>query len=436
MRGVGRGRRRSAGTILLALLLGACGTTEALVTPSLQPVVSATATAGDAPSPSPAPSRTASSTPGPSVASPGSSLTLHGIQALLVAQLTSAVRRLHLPGVQASVLLADGESWSGAAGIADQATGRPMGTADVFDVGSITKTFVAAAVMRLVEGGMLRLDDPLSRWLPAYPGAASITLRELLAHTSGLADYFANEHLLTSLGARKGAVWQPDALLPFVGKPIFPPGRGWYYSNTDYLLLGDVIEAVTGQRLEAVLRDEFLAPLGLRATALQGGTASAPAPALGPLAQPYQRLPGPKVVFRAIGDGSGYLPFRSLATALGAAGSMVSTSTDVARWGAGLYGGQVVSPASLAAMEDTSISTPYDPRFIYGLGTQRLSIDTFTSFGHGGACSGYRAALRYFPILGASIAVLTNIDGPDPDRVVADLVTILTAPRPGGRIRL
>jgi hypothetical protein len=85
-------------------------------------------------------------------------------------------------------------------------------------------------------------------------------------------------------------------------------------------------------------------------------------------------------------------------------------------------------------MEDTSISAPWKPRFSYGLGTQRLTIDGFTSYGHGGACSGYRAALRYFPLLGASIAVLINIDGPDPDALVAQLVALITAP-PGGPAR-
>ncbi|MFI5262540.1 MAG: hypothetical protein ACHQZR_08305, partial [Candidatus Limnocylindrales bacterium] len=86
------------------------------------------------------------------------------------------------------------------------------------------------------------------------------------------------------------------------------------------------------------------------------------------------------------------------------------------------------------AMEDTAISASYHPAFDYGLGTQALAIDTFPSYGHGGACSGYRADLRYLPELGASIAVLTNIDGPDPDRVVAALVAVLSARR-GGPVR-
>lgn len=443
--GAERGLRvRVTAVMLLIALLSAGCTSGPVATPSLEPVATASSpsitppVAGPGSSGSPAPSGTPvpSASPAPSSTPTGLALDgplpqLTGLGGQLQAQLAAAVRRLHTPGVQATVLLSDGASWSGAAGLADVAAGRAMTTADIFDVGSITKTFVAAEVMSLAEAGTVHLDDPLSRWLPAYPGAAAITLRELLAHTSGLADYLANEHLLIHLGAAPRTPWQPAALLAYVGKPLFPPGKGWSYSNTNYLLLGEVIKAASGRDVEDELADRFLKPLALRSTALQSGTTVAPAPALGLVAHPYGRAAGTKVVYKDLADGTGYLPFTSLATSLDAAGSLVSTSADLARWGAGLYGGSVLTAASLQAMEDTSISAPYKPRFTYGLGTQRLTLDGFTSYGHGGACSGYRAALRYFPVLGASIAVLTNIDGPDPDTIVAQLVTLITAPRGG-----
>jgi D-alanyl-D-alanine carboxypeptidase len=422
-----------------AVAAAGCASTP-VVTPSLQPVATGaspgppagSATPSGAPAPSPSPT---TSPPPTGLATDGPLPTLAGLSGALQGQLAAAVRLLHIPGAQATILLSDGQAWSGAAGFADVTARRPMTTTDVFDVGSVTKTFVAADVMRLAEAGSLGLDDPLSRWLPTYPGAADITLRELLAHTSGVADYLANEHLLIQLGADPQAAWQPAALLRYVGKPVFPPGTGWVYSNTDYLLLGQVVDAVTGRTVGAELAGALFSPLGLRASGLQSGATAAPAPALGPAARPYDRVAGSKSRFKDLGDGTGYLPFTSLATALDAAGSLVSTSSDLARWGADLYGGAVLAPASLQEMEDTSISTPYKPRFIYGLGTQRLTLDGFTTFGHGGACSGYRTALRYFPTLGASVAVLTNIDGPDPDAIVAQLVALITAPR-GGPVRL
>ena len=444
---IGRAKRRAparvtAAVLLLGLASAACASAP-VVTPSLEPIVTASVAASPSPgSPGTSASPEPTVTPGPSASptptvrpaglSPDGPLPqLTGLAAQLQAQLAAAVKRLHIPGVQATVLLSDGASWSGAAGLADIAVGRAMTTSDVFDVGSITKTFVGAEVLRLADAGTLHLDDPLSRWLPAYPGAAAITVRELLAHTSGLADYFANEKLLIHLGAAPRTPWQPAALLPYVGKPLFPPGKGWYYSNTNYLLLGEVIQAATGRDVGDELAAGFLGPLTLHSTALQSGTTTAPAPALGPLAHPYERLAAPKVAFKDLADGTGYLPFTSLATSLDAAGSLVSTSADLAHWWADLYGGSLLTAASLQAMEDTSISAPWKPRFTYGLGTQRLTIDGFTSFGHGGACSGYRAALRYFPLLGASIAVLTNIDGPDPDAIVAQLVALITAPGGG-----
>lgn len=430
--------RLTAVGLLLGLASAGCASTP-VTTPSLEPVVTAslpasTSAAPATPPPTASPVPTASPAPSvrPAGLSPDGPLPqLTGRAAALQAQLTAAVKRLHIPGVQATVLLSDGTSWSGAAGLADMAAGRTMTTSDVFDVGSITKTFVGAEIMRLVAAGTVHLEDPLLRWLPAYPGGAAITLRELLAHTSGLADYFGNEKLLIRLGASKRTPWQPAALLPYVGKPLFPPGKGWYYSNTNYLILGEVIQAATGRSVGDELSSRFLEPLALHSTALQSGTAAAPAPSLGPLALPYERIAAAKVAFKPLADGTGYLPFTSLATSLDAAGSLVSTSTDLAHWGADLYGGSVLTASSLQAMEDTSISAPWKPRFVYGLGTQRLTIDGFTSYGHGGACSGYRAALRYFPLLGASIAVLTNIDGPDPDAIVAQLVTLITAPRGG-----
>lgn len=441
---LGRARRHAparltAAVLLLGLASAACASAP-VVTPSLEPVVTARvpASASSGPSASPLPTATPlpSASPAPTATPTGLSPDgplpqLTGLAGRLQAQLVAAVKRLHLPGVQATILLSDGTSWSGAAGLADMAAARAMTTSDVFDVGSITKTFIGAEILRLAEAGTVHLDDPLSHWLPAYPGAAAITVRELLAHTSGLADYFANEKLLIHLGAAPRTPWPPAALLPYVAKPLFPPGKGWYYSNTNYLLLGEVIQAATGRGVGDELAGRFLKPLALRSTALQSGTTVAPAPGLGPVALPYERVAAPKVAFKDLADGTGYLPFTSLATSLDAAGSLVSTSADLAHWGADLYGGSVLTAASLQAMEDTSISAPWKPRFVYGLGTQRLTIDGFTSYGHGGACSGYRAALRYFPLLGASIAVLTNIDGPDPDAIVAQLVTLITAPRGG-----
>ena len=353
-------------------------------------------------------------------------------------ELEAALGRLRLPGVQASVVFADGSTWTGAAGLADVAAQRPVTTSTVFDVGSITKTFVAAEVLRLAEAGVLRLDDPLSRWLPSYPNAAHITLRQLLSHTSGLADYFWSVTLFRRLDAAPRTPWNARRLLPYIGKPLFKPGTEWRYSNTNYLLLGMVVEAATRRTLESELQTRFLGPLGLRHTVLQDDAPVVRAVSAGPLALPYRRAPNGSSGFVSRWDGSGYLPYTSLATALGPVGGIASRADEIARWGAALYGGRVVSADSLAAMEDVGISRPFKPAELYGLGTVQLVEDGYLSYGHGGAVTGYRAALRYFPDFGATVAVLTNLDGADPDAVVGTLLGVLSAAsrwREGGPAR-
>lgn len=341
-------------------------------------------------------------------------------------ELTAALGRLRLPGVQAAIVFADGSSWTGAAGWADIAAKRPVTTRTVFDIGSISKTFVAAEVMRLVESGLVRLDEPLARWLPSYPNAARITLRELLSHTSGLADYFWNATLMRKLDAAPRTPWNARQLLPYIGKPVFKPGTEWTYSNTNYLLLGLVIEAATARTLESELQTHFLGPLGLVHTVLQDDAPLVRASSVGPLALPYRRAGNGSRAFVSRWDGSGYLPYTSLATALGPVGGIASRADEIARWGAALYGGRVVSTASLAAMEDVSISRPFRPSALYGLGTVQRVQDGYLNVGHGGSVTGYRAALRYFPDFGATIVVLTNLDGGDPDAVVGALLRVLT----------
>ncbi|MGZ3585891.1 MAG: serine hydrolase domain-containing protein [Candidatus Limnocylindrales bacterium] len=422
---------RGVGGVVLALVLLACSGSPVASGPSGSPPPLVSGSGGSGGSTvgtaapqlgSPVPGATANPSNVPSPASVPLSVAL---APQLQAELAAALARQRLPGLQATVVFVDGGAWSGAAGFADVAAQRSLTVRDVFDVGSITKTFVAAEVMRLVELGRLHLEDPLSRWLPAYPNAAHITLRELLNHTSGLYDYFWSPSLLRQLGAAPRQAWGPQRLLRFVGRPVFKPGTEWIYSNTNYLLLGLVIEAAAGRSVEAELEAHFLGPLGLDHTVLQDDAPAVRAAAAGPLALPYGRAPKGTPGFTARSDGTGYLPFTSLATALTTAGAVASRSDDIARWGAALYGGRLLQPSSLAAMEDVGQTRRFKPAFTYGLGTQQLTVGGFLSIGHGGSVTGYRAALRYFPAFGASIAVLTNLDGADPDAVVARLVSVL-----------
>src|SRR3954447_17938039 len=162
-----------------------------------------------------------------------------------------------------------------ARGYADRATRRPMRVGDRFRIGSVTKSFAATVVLQLAGEGRLSLDDTVERWLPgAVPGGDAITLRRLLNHTSGLFDYLNDGDktvLAPYLAGHFGHVWTPQALIGVATShpPNFAPGARWSYSHTGYILLGMVVQAVTGHPLSAELQPRIVAPLGLTGTSLR-----------------------------------------------------------------------------------------------------------------------------------------------------------------------
>ena len=345
----------------------------------------------------------------------------------ITARLTAALSRLraadHLPGIQAVVRYPDGAAWKGHAGFADLADHQVMGTLTLLDAGSITKTFVAALAIQLAGQGVFGLDDPVERWLPDLPYVSGVTIRELLDHTSGIEDPFNNKPFLAALGDHPSRAWTAAQVLAQVGKPYFAPGQGWAYSNANYILLGQVIERATGQPLATLLRQRLFGPLRLTHTYLQGEE-----PVSGPVAHGYEYTSYRTWKVKDLSDGSPYLPFTSLATSLGAAGALVTTADDLARWALYLYRGRVLPPAELSQMLDFGLTSAFHPTLPYGLGVQRRSLDGLGSWGHAGSLSGFRAAMRYFPSAGVSITVMANGEDIDPDAAVASLLAALYPP--------
>jgi D-alanyl-D-alanine carboxypeptidase len=268
-------------------------------------------------------------------------------------------------------------------------------------VGSITKTFVTAALMQLADEGKLTIDDPLSNWLPDFPRADQITLRQLLGHTSGVYNYF--EHPTYNkrvLQKDKTHYWVPEEILEnFVGAPYCDPGACYHYSNTGFILLGLVIEKQTGLPLGKVLKQRFFKPLGLKHTYFQG-TAAPPASS----AQGYLYKSG---VWKEWSDATTYRPTISAASVAWSAGGIVSSSRDVAKWAAALYGGQVVSEGALAAMEDYTYAPGSNGT--YGLGTWSRVKNGVRMFGHTGSLRGFDAAMWFYPGTGLTVVVLTNL---------------------------
>ena len=279
--------------------------------------------------------------------------------------------------------------------------GGPLVTVDAqFRVASVTKMFVATVLLQLAQEDRLRLDDTLSRYVPSFPGGDRITLRHLLNHTSGVPDFELADGFGKGLLADRQRRWRTDEILALVTgvRSDFAPGTRYSYSNTGYVLLGEVIRAVTGSTWDTEVRRRIIGPLHLRHTYVAGAE---------PV--PGGVLPG---YYDADNDGDQEnvetgQPWPALETAEGPAGAIISTAGDLAAFGDALFRGRLLAPASLRQM---LAEGPHHARNSnYGLGVEISRPDYRTTvWGHGGALPGFRSALWYVPSRDIVVVVLAN----------------------------
>lgn len=337
-------------------------------------------------------------------------------------RLEATRRELGIPGIQATVLYPDGTAWTGTSGQADIAAGVPVAPETPFAVASISKSFTAAVILQLVGSGELDLDESVAPHLPALGLDKRITVRQLLDHTSGLNDYLVRSNVDRALRADLGATWTAAKSFGFVGKPYFLPGRGWHYSNTNYLVLGLLAESVTGIPLSRSIRERVFEPLGLTTASYQG--AEEPR---GAVARAYRFAVGPPggaaTEWR---DGSAIVPFTAVVTATAGAGSIAASSLDVARFARAMWGGEELVPRWVLdeAIADALTVGARRGALPYGLGVQAYAVDGRAALGHSGRFSGARAVVRYLTDEGIAIAVLTNQSRVDPAIVLSRLLAI------------
>jgi D-alanyl-D-alanine carboxypeptidase len=357
-------------------------------------------------------------TPGPASAS------LTATAAAALQKALDAIRASgSYPGVSAAIVYPDGSIWTGQSGMAILSPQTPVTAETLFSIGSVSKTFVAALIGRLAMRGTIGLDDPLSKYVPDFPNASNISLRQLLDHTSGIRDPFDDPDMAAAILANPGQPWTTDQVLSWIGRPYFLPGTGYHYSNSNFILLGKVVEKTTGQSVASLVRSEFLTPLGLSHTFLQTEET-----VQGSKAHGYMRPPAsPK-------DNSAgtMIPFTAEATAFGVAGAFVSTPSDLARWANALYGGNVLDQATLAAMVDISPTSPYivKPARSYGLGFEETTIAGQVAWGHLGYLDGFFSAMEYLPASHVTIVVLENAAWGDPIGAAAKLAKVALSPTP------
>lgn len=293
-------------------------------------------------------------------------------------------------------------------GMADLAKGTPMTPDMRLRIGSITKQFTAVAILMLLEEGKLALDDDITRFLPEYPARAGrITIAHLLTHTSGIVSYTSK--LGFSWNAAKDRsvsevidIFKDDAL-------EFEPGTRWAYNNSGYFLLGAIIEKVAGQTYASFLEERIFKPLDMRHTAYEG----------------YERTPGP----RAAGHTKGWFGITAAKplsmTQPYAAGALVSTVDDLARWDAAIGAGKLLKPATWQQAHTGALLADGKPTN-YGYGWQIGKLRGVPMVAHGGSIHGFSSYALRLPQQHVYVAVLSNTDSPtvQPEMVASKVAAI------------
>jgi len=422
-------RQLAAGPVAEAFPTGVLATQEpgsALPTPSHEIAgggdVPASAPPNSGPAPTVVPGTVAEATAPPPEAAPA-------IPEALDRKLQSRLNKLRskyaIPGVSVTIILGDGSTWTGTSGMANVRKQTRVKDDTAFALASVSKTYTAALILALADEGKLDLDARVSKVLPKIRFTGRATVRQLLNHTSGLSDFFLNGKIDQALFGDRSREWTTREAFRYVGKPVFPAGKGWYYSNTNYALLGMVAEAVDGRPLAEQLRARFLDPLGLDHTYQQ--VAEKPR---GPIARGYRVMGSlSKPVYSDQSDGSKVMPFTSVVTAAGGAGSMAATSGDAARWARALYAGDILPRATVQAMIGEARNTArFRPKIGYGLGVQVATLDGRPTLGHSGRLVGFRSVVRHLPGEGITIAVLMNESNSDPTIIAKALLRIVSPP--------
>jgi CubicO group peptidase (beta-lactamase class C family) len=294
-------------------------------------------------------------------------------------------------------------------GLADVERGVPLTAATPMRTGSVTKQFTAAVIMQLAEEGKLSLDDPLSKFLPAYPApGASVTVRQLLNHTSGIKSYTAIPEVVMTRSMMRQSTGELIDL--FKDAPAdFKAGTEWRYNNSGYILLGAIIEKVTGKPWWEAVDTRIARPLGLK-TLRYGGL---PDGEKG-VAKGYRIVDDKAVAARPIDMSFPH-----------AAGSIVSDGADLARWAEAFHHGKVVKPASYAQMVAPT-KLPDGKTENYGFGLIPGEVRGHPSVSHDGGINGFSTDTLYLTDEGIFVAVMANTERPkvDPEMISRQLAAL------------
>jgi D-alanyl-D-alanine carboxypeptidase len=335
------------------------------------------------------------------------------------------------PGATLGVVLANGESFALAVGFSDRDAKTPMKPTDRLPAGSVGKTFAAATALQLVKEGKIGLDDRIEKylggepWFARLPNAKDITVRQLMNHTSGLVRYEFKAQFTKDLSANPEKVWKPAELVAYLlgEKPPFDAGKGWDYSDTNYIVLGMIIEKVTGKKFYDEANRRLIKPLKLTDTIPQVG------PSLKGVVQGYA---GPNNPFGRTDAMIVNGKFAINPQFEWTGGGYASTTHDLARWAKMIYEGKAFSPELLPQALDGVLAPMLGRENKYGLGVIIRKTPLGTSYGHSGFFPGYLTDMQYFPEHKIAVAVQVNTSvgrslGKPLNRVVVEVMEAITA---------
>ena len=323
-------------------------------------------------------------------------------QAQVKAAVEAMQKQMGIKGVSVAVVTTN-EAFTAVAG--ESFAGRPINADMVFGIGSVTKTLTSTTLMRMQQDGLIDLDDPISTWIPSTPNIdPSITVRQLLSHRSGLAEYSMTQEYRSAVLANANRIFKPEELLAFIKEPLANRGGAFNYCNTNYLLAGMIISKITGKGAGDAYRQYIFSGLTMDSTYM-GVEDSIPV----------------EMAVRWMGTQSGQnVSINAAFSGAWTAGAVFSTAREIATFMRALHRGEVVSQASVKEMHT------YTDTVTYGLGVSRQILAGNVVLGHTGSIRGYESIVLYVPSIDVGLAVLVNQGPSEPVTIAARLVDILT----------
>lgn len=305
----------------------------------------------------------------------------------------------NMVGLSGAVYVPGQGTWTGTAGISE--VGLNLTPDMVFAAGSITKNFVAATILQLVDVDSISLNDSIYKWLPHINNVDSTTtIKQLLNHTSGIYNFTDNPAYSSAINANFNRIWEPEESFQYILAPYFVHGTNWHYSNTNYLLLAIIIKKITGNYFGQEIRNRFYSPLGMTGSFIElTDTLTAH------WVHNWVDLNGDGIL-----DDASFISQNSFASSTIGAGGVISRPENLVKWIRNLFKpGVILSQSSINAMT-TFTSASISGANGYGLGTMRYNVQGKICWGHAGNSFGHSAVVMCYPQDTVCMALMMNID--------------------------